>query len=119
MLGDHAVDRGQVLDRSGRKRTVELVQPLKRTAKTDDVKEVIKVMQNSPAAAYLRDCSLHERMMLAALLKVIKREGVEEVRWGDVSDQLLHHLCEHYLIDHLSTIGPAPTFDIHECPHWR
>lgn len=50
----------------------------------DDVKEVIKVMQNSPTAAYLRECSLHERMMLAALLKVIRREGVEEVRWGDV-----------------------------------
>lgn len=71
-----------------RRRTVELVQPRKRTAKTDDVKEVIKVMQNSPTAAYLRDCSLHERMMLAALLKVIKREGIEEVRWADVS-----HCC--------------------------
>jgi origin recognition complex subunit 1 len=101
------------------RRTVELVQPLKRTAKTDDVKDVIKVMQNSPTAAYLHDCSLHERMMLAALLKVIKREGIEEVRWGDVSNQLLHHLWKHHSTDHSSTIGPAPTFDIHECPHWR
>jgi origin recognition complex subunit 1 len=61
-----------------------MVQPSRRMAKTDDVREVIKVMQNSPTAAYLRECSLHERIMLAALLKVIKREGVEEVRWGDV-----------------------------------
>lgn len=57
----------------------------KGTAKIKDVKEVIQVMQNSPTAAYLRDCSLHEQIMLASLLKVIKREGVEEVRWGDVS----------------------------------
>jgi hypothetical protein len=64
---------------------VELVQPRRRTAKTEDVKEVIKVMQNSPTAAYLRECSVHERMMLAALIKVIKREGVEEVKWGDVN----------------------------------
>ena len=56
------------------------------TAKIKDVKEVIQVMQNSPTAAYLKDCSLHEQIMLASLLKVIKREGVEEVRWGDVSD---------------------------------
>ena len=71
------------------------MQPLRRTAKTDDVREVIKVMQNSPTAAYLRECSLHERMMLAALLKVIKREGVEEVRWGDVSANPLHHLLKN------------------------
>ena len=66
------------------RRAVELVQPHARTARTDDVKEVIKSMQNSPTAAYLRELSFHERLMLAALLKCIKREGVEEIRWGDV-----------------------------------
>jgi hypothetical protein len=58
-------------------------------------------------------------MMLAALLKVIKREGVEEVRWGDVSNQLLPRLWKYHATDHSSTIGPASTSDIHECPHWR
>lgn len=58
-------------------------------ATTADVKEVIKVMQNSPTAAYIRDCSLHERIMLAAVLKCIKKEGVEEVKWGDVSVLIL------------------------------
>lgn len=67
------------------RRAVEQVQPHKRAATTNDVKEVIKVMQNSPTAAYLRDCSLHERIMLAALIRVIKQQGVDEVRWGDVS----------------------------------
>jgi origin recognition complex subunit 1 len=49
-----------------------------------DVKEVIQVMQNSPTAAYLRECSFHERMMLTSLVKCMKREGVEEIKWGEV-----------------------------------
>lgn len=64
---------------------MELVQPFSKTARIDDVKRVIKDMQNSPIAAYIRDLSLHERIMLAAMLKCIKRAGVEEIRWGDVS----------------------------------
>ena len=56
-----------------------------KTAGMKDVKEVISAMQNSPTAGYLQDLSLHERIMLAAVLKCVKREGVEEVKWGDVS----------------------------------
>ena len=67
---------------------MESVQPQSRTARTDDVKRVIVDMQNSPTAAYLRDLSFHERLMLAALLRCIKREGVEEIKWGDVSPDL-------------------------------
>ena len=66
------------------RRAVELVQPRSKTARTDDVKEVIKSMQNSPTAAYLRELGFHERLMLAALLRCIKREGVEEIKWGEV-----------------------------------
>ncbi len=66
------------------RRAVELVQPYSRTARTDDVKQVIKDMQNSPIAAYLRELSFHERIMLAALLRCIRKEGVEEIKWGDV-----------------------------------
>lgn len=69
---------------------MELVQPYARTARTEDVKEVIKEMQNSPTAAYLRELSFHERLMLAAMLKCIKKEGVDQIRWGDVSNVLDH-----------------------------
>lgn len=69
---------------------MELVQPYARTARTEDVKEVIKEMQNSPTAAYLRELSFHERLMLAAMLKCIKKEGVDQIRWGDVSNVLVH-----------------------------
>ena len=66
------------------RRTVELVQSEKKTAGMREVKEVISAMQNSPTAGYLQDLSLHERIMLAAVLKCMKKEGVEEVAWGDV-----------------------------------
>ena len=68
------------------RRTVELVQPEKKTAGMREVKEVISAMQNSPTAGYLQELSLHERIMLASVLRCVKREGVEEVKWGDVSN---------------------------------
>lgn len=75
------------------RRTVELVQPKRRMARLGDVKEVIQVMQNSPTAGYLRECSFHERMMLASLIKCIKREGVEEIQWGEVISSLFLYNC--------------------------
>ena len=66
------------------RRTVELVQPTKKTAGMREVREVISAMQNSPTVGYLEELSLHERIMLAAVLKCVKKEGVEEVKWGDV-----------------------------------
>jgi Cdc6-like AAA superfamily ATPase len=94
------------------RRTVELVQPRRRIARTDDVRNVIKVMQNSPTAAYLRECSLHERMMLAALLKCIKREGVEEIKWGEVRASFLTRCTTLVLID---ATGETSTSCIYEC----
>ena len=44
----------------------------------------IKMMQSSPTAAYLRGLSLHERLVLTSLIKCIKREGVEEIKWSEV-----------------------------------
>ena len=71
---------------------MELVQPAKKTAGMREVKEVISAMQNSPTAGYLQELSLHERIMLAAVLKCVKREGVEEVKWGDVRPISCNHL---------------------------
>ncbi|KAJ7475094.1 P-loop containing nucleoside triphosphate hydrolase protein [Mycena galericulata] len=66
------------------RRAVELAHTERRTAVIRDVTEVTNQMQNSPTAAYLRECSFHERMMLASLVKCIKREGVDEIKWGEV-----------------------------------
>lgn len=68
------------------RRAVEENRSGQKTVKSADVSKIIQVMQNSPTAAYLRECSLHERMMLAALLKCVRRAGIEEIPWGDVSE---------------------------------
>ncbi|KAI0749213.1 P-loop containing nucleoside triphosphate hydrolase protein [Daedaleopsis nitida] len=69
------------------RRTVELVRARRRAARIEDVKDVIKEMQNSPTAAFLRELSFHERLMLAALVKCVRKEGVEEIRWAEVQHQ--------------------------------
>ncbi|KAI0276286.1 P-loop containing nucleoside triphosphate hydrolase protein [Russula aff. rugulosa BPL654] len=72
------------------RRTVELVQPSRRVARTDDVKDVIRNLQNSPTTAFLRSLSLHERILLAALLKCVHP-------LADVSHQ--HHLYSGVFAD--------------------
>lgn len=83
------------------RRTVELVHPKGKTAGMEDVTEVIKVMQNSPTAAFLKELSLHERIMLAALVKCMKREGVEEIQWREVGSSILS-LCGDVTLDRLN-----------------
>lgn len=62
--------------------------PNSRIVGSQDINAVIKEMQNSPTAAYLRDCSFHEKVMLAAALKCARKEGVSEIKFGDVSARL-------------------------------
>ena len=74
------------------RRAAELVQPARRTARTDDVRAVLREMQNSPTAAFLRELAFHERVMLAALVRCVRKEGVEEIRWGEVRAAFLRSL---------------------------
>ncbi|KZT53863.1 P-loop containing nucleoside triphosphate hydrolase protein [Calocera cornea HHB12733] len=83
-------DARRILDIS--RRAVELARQHDgsfRTVLINDVNSVMKQMQNSPAASYLRECSYMEKVMLVAVVKVIRREGVPEVKWGDVTYQHL------------------------------
>ncbi|KAG8947090.1 Origin recognition complex, subunit 1 [Tulasnella sp. 419] len=81
-------DARRVLDIS--RRAVELAYNPEGKSKIigmQDVASVIKAMQNSPTAAYLKECSFVERLVLAALLKCMKREGINEIKWGNVMHQ--------------------------------
>lgn len=42
---------------------------------------VLRAMTSSPIALYIKQCSLHQKMMLAAMLRCIRREGVPEISW--------------------------------------
>lgn len=68
--------------------TVYVPNGISRVVKMPEITSVIKAMQNSPTAAYLKDCSFVERIILAALMKCVKREGVNEIKWADVSNVL-------------------------------
>ena len=89
------------------RRAVELVRPLSKPAKIADVKEVITRMQSSLTALYLGDCSLHERIMLAALVKCVLKSGVMEITWGDVQHQ--HIIFTPVLAGHGESVKvPSP-----------
>ena len=49
------------------RRAVELVQATRGTVKAPHIREVVQLMQNSRTAAFLRDLSFHERLVLALL----------------------------------------------------
>ncbi|KAF8802447.1 P-loop containing nucleoside triphosphate hydrolase protein [Phlegmacium glaucopus] len=74
------------------RRAVELVQATRDTVKAPQIREVVQLMQNSPTAAFLRDLSFHERLMLASLVTCAKREGVDEIRWSEVQYQHLNFI---------------------------
>ncbi|KAF8757033.1 P-loop containing nucleoside triphosphate hydrolase protein [Rhizoctonia solani] len=56
-----------------------------RTVAIQDVVEVIKSMDKSSTADYIRDCSFHERLLLASMISRMRRAGVDSVKWDDVS----------------------------------
>ena len=89
------------------RRTVEFVQPRKKTAGTMEVKEVISAMQNSPTAGYLQELSFHEKVTLTAVLQcVAEEEGVDEVKWGGVSypfDRVRMHAHSSFFVVRFST----------------
>lgn len=50
-----------------------------------DMAGVLKAMTSSPIAMFVKQCSLHQKMMLAAMLRCIRREGLSEIAWRSVS----------------------------------
>ncbi|KAF6760325.1 replication control protein 1 [Ephemerocybe angulata] len=74
------------------RRIVEHASTSKKTAGPGDVSKIMKMMQSSPTAGYLQDCSLHERILLASLVRCMRREGIEEIKWGDVQYQHLNYI---------------------------
>lgn len=71
------------------RRAVELAHAEERCGDARDVQSALAALQRSPTAAFLGTCSLHERILLAALIRCMKREGVEEIRWGEIQAQHL------------------------------
>ncbi|KAH8826677.1 P-loop containing nucleoside triphosphate hydrolase protein [Flagelloscypha sp. PMI_526] len=86
-IGGVSGDARRVLDLC--RRAVEMVHPERKTVMIAHINKVAGMMQNSPTAAYVRECSMHEQIMLASLLKCIRKFGVEEITWSEIQEQ--HH----------------------------
>jgi origin recognition complex subunit 1 len=50
-----------------------------------DMQMVLKALTSSPVALFLKQCTVYEKIMLAAVLRCVRREGVPEISWLNVS----------------------------------
>ncbi|WVQ74926.1 hypothetical protein IAR50_004534 [Cryptococcus sp. DSM 104548] len=65
---------------------------------------VLIIMSSSPTAKYIQACSLQQKVMLAAVVRCVMRQGLSEVSWKSVKDD--HDaLTRNLLAD--STTGEA------------
>lgn len=46
-----------------------------------DMVQVLNAMSSSPVSMYLKTCSVQQKMLLAALVRCVRREGVPEITW--------------------------------------
>ncbi|WVF72804.1 hypothetical protein IAT40_007622 [Kwoniella sp. CBS 6097] len=71
-------------------------QPHPVTAK--EMMAVLQAMSASPVSKFITSCSIHQKMMLAALVRCIRREGIPEIAWGSLRND--HDaLCRSLLFD--------------------
>lgn len=45
---------------------------------------VLNLMSSSPVALFLKQCSVQQKMMMAAMVRCVRREGVPEIPWRAV-----------------------------------
>ncbi|CED85291.1 Origin recognition complex, subunit 1, and related proteins [Phaffia rhodozyma] len=91
------------------RRAVELaipVQPSKQLPKPVRIKQISAVlaeMSKNPTAQFVRNCSLFEKVMLAAVVRCTRRLGVGEIEWGRLKYN--HSL----ILSSLTSLPPSKT----------
>ncbi|CAK9782561.1 P-loop containing nucleoside triphosphate hydrolase protein [Cutaneotrichosporon oleaginosum] len=63
-----------------------------------DMALVLSAMSNSPVALFIKACGLEQKMMLAAMVRCVRREGVSEITWRALRadhDALTRALTDH------------------------
>lgn len=90
-------DARRVLDACRRAVEVALAQDPPRPVSARDMVSVLNAMSSSPVALFIRQCSLQQKMLLAALVRCVRREGMAEIAWHTVRtdhDNLTRSLAE-------------------------
>ncbi|EIW67259.1 hypothetical protein TREMEDRAFT_33606 [Tremella mesenterica DSM 1558] len=90
-------DARRVLDACRRAVEVAYESPSPHPVTAKEMMAVLHQMSSSPAAMYIKQCSEQQRIMLAAMVRCVRREGVPEVAWKNVRtdhDALTRSLLE-------------------------
>ena len=90
-------DARRVLDACRRAVEVALTQQPPRPVNARDMVAVLNAMSSSPVALFIRQCSPQQKMLLAALVRCVRREGMPEIPWRAVRtdhDALTRSLAE-------------------------
>lgn len=64
---------------------VALEQPAPHPVNPKEMMAVLNLMSSSPVAMFVRSCSLEQKVMMAAVVRCVRREGVAEIAWRSVS----------------------------------
>ena len=55
------------------------------------------MMSSSPVATFVKDCSTQQKMMMAAMVRCVRREGLPEIPWRSVRSD--HDALTRSLVD--------------------
>lgn len=67
--------------------TLESTSPHSVTPK--EMMAVLNLMSSSPVAMFVKNCSTQQKVMLASVVRCVRREGIAEIPWRNVSPSLL------------------------------
>lgn len=56
-----------------------------------EMQQVLALMSSSPVSLFLKQCSVQQKVMMAAVLRCVRREGVPEIQWRSVSFESERH----------------------------
>ena len=63
--------------------TLESTSPHSVTPK--EMMAVLNLMSSSPVAMFVKNCSTQQKVMLASVVRCVRREGIAEIPWRNVS----------------------------------
>jgi origin recognition complex subunit 1 len=71
-----------LIDRRAVEVTLESTSPHSVTPK--EMMAVLNLMSSSPVAMFVKNCSTQQKVMLASVVRCVRREGIAEIPWRNV-----------------------------------
>jgi hypothetical protein len=68
---------------------VTLESPSPHSVTPKEMMAVLNLMSSSPVAMFVKNCSTQQKVMLASVVRCVRREGIAEIPWRNVGPSLL------------------------------